>query len=65
MHTTIAEWEYYAFVDLVDMLDEDMTYMKGKVSRILDAAKNNQPIEEGDEEDDTKKPRRKFSCRYD
>ena len=65
VHTTIAEWEYYAFVDLVDMLDEDMTYMKGKVSRILDAAKNNQPIEEGDEEDDTKKPRRKFSCRYD
>ena len=44
MHTTIAEWEYYAFVDLVDLLDDDLAYVKDSVSKIMNAVKNNQPL---------------------
>ena len=55
VHTTIAEWEYYALVDLVDMLDEDLTYVKDKVSSIVSAVKNNQPLSVvlDDDNDDT------------
>lgn len=44
IHTTIDEWEYRALVDLVNMLDEDLTYVKGAVSKIMNAVKNNQPL---------------------
>ena len=56
VHTTIAEWEYYAFVDLVDLLGDDLAYVKDSVSKIMNAAKNNQPlsaVSQGDDDDDT------------
>lgn len=46
-----AEYEYYALNDLLQLLDDDIVYMKERVSKIMNAVKNNQPLE-GDEDDD-------------
>ena len=61
VHTTVEEWEYYAFVDLVDMLDEDLTYMKDRVSKIINAVKNNQPLSVVMPDDDDTKGKKQSS----
>lgn len=54
MYTSVNEWEYRVLVDMLNLLDEDIVYMKSSVSKILNAVKNNQPLDEvEDVEDDT------------
>lgn len=60
-YTSSEEYEYYVLIDILRDLSEDIDCMKESVSKILNAVKNNQPLDEGEgnEEDAFEEIRRR------